>query len=194
CPGVEIVCVDLMDWPATEAALSSIGPVDLLVNNAGIADQKSFLEITQDSFDRCFAINVRAVIAVSQMVVRQMIERGVPGSIVNVSSQISRSALKNFGVYCASKAALDMLTKVMALELGPQKIRVNSVNPTIVLTKMGHENWDDPEKAADFISHIPLGRFAEVDDVTNSILFLLSDKSAMTTGSCLFVDGGYLTS
>ncbi|KAG9469363.1 hypothetical protein GDO78_020696 [Eleutherodactylus coqui] len=59
---------------------------------------------------------------------------------------------------------------------------------------MGHENWDDPEKAANFISHIPLGRFAEVDDVTNSILFLLSDKSAMTTGSCLLVDGGYLTS
>ncbi|XP_069808379.1 L-xylulose reductase-like [Dendropsophus ebraccatus] len=194
CPGVETVCVDLADWPATEAALSSVGPVDLLVNNAGVAEEQSFLQITQNSFDRCFAINTRAVIPVSQIVVRQMIERGVSGSIVNVSSQASQSAVKNLTVYGASKAALDMLTKGMALELGPQKIRVNCVNPTVVMTRMGREHWHDPKKVAEFLSQMPLGRFAEVEDVINSILFLLSDKSAMITGSCLNLDGGCLTS
>ncbi|KAM3921949.1 D-erythrulose reductase-like [Leptodactylus fuscus] len=194
CPGVETICVDLADWPATEAALGSIGPVDLLVNNAAVAEERPFLEITQDSFDRLFAINTRGLVLVSQIVARQMIERGVPGSIVNVSSQISITPMKNLGLYSATKATMDMFTKVMALELGPNKIRVNSVNPTVVMTRMGKEHWSDPEKAAGFLSHIPLGCFAEVDDVINSIFFLLSDKSAMVTGTCLVVDGGFLTS
>ncbi|XP_044154032.1 L-xylulose reductase-like [Bufo gargarizans] len=194
CPGVQTVCVDLVDWPATEAALSSVGPVDLLVNNAGIAEEQSFLEMTQDSFDRHIAVNTRAIIPVSQIVARQIIARGGSGSIVNVSSQLSQSPLKNTGAYSAAKAAMDMLTKVMALELGPQKIRVNSVNPTLVMTRMGLEHFGDPKKATVFTSRIVSGRLAEVDDVTNSILFLLSDKSAMITGSHLNVDGGYLIS
>lgn len=82
----------------------------------------------------------------------------------------------------------------MALELGPHKIRVNTVNPTVVMTDMGRINWSDPQKSAAMINRIPLGKFAEVDDVVNSILFLLSDKSAMTTGSSLMVDGGFLVS
>ncbi|XP_075702583.1 L-xylulose reductase [Rhinoderma darwinii] len=192
CPGVETVCVDLGDWSATEAALSNTAPVDLLVNNAGVALLQPFLEVTQEAFDRSFDVNVRAAILVSQIVARQMIERGVPGAIVNVSSQASQVALQNHSVYCATKGALDMLTKVMALELGPKKIRVNCVNPTVVMTDMGRANWSDANKAASMLNRIPLGRFAEVDDVVHSILFLLSDKSAMITGSCLPVDGGYL--
>ncbi|XP_069808233.1 L-xylulose reductase [Dendropsophus ebraccatus] len=192
CPGVETVCVDLGDWSATEAALSNIGPVDLLVNNAGVALLQPFLEVTQEAFDRSFDVNVRAAVLVSQIVTRQMIERGVGGAIVNVSSQASQVALQDHAVYCATKGALDMLTKVMALELGPKKIRVNCVNPTVVMTDMGRANWSDAHKAAPMLNRIPLGRFAEVDEVVHSILFLLSDKSAMITGSCLPVDGGYL--
>ncbi|XP_068119749.1 L-xylulose reductase [Hyperolius riggenbachi] len=194
CPGVETICVDLGDWSATEAALKSIGPVDLLVNNAAIAIIEPFLEVTQESFDKSFAVNVRAAILVSQIVARQMIERGVGGSIVNVSSQASQAAIQNHAVYCSTKGGLDMLTKVMALELGPKKIRVNCVNPTVVMTAMGRANWSDPQKAESMLSRIPIGRFAEVEDVVNSILFLLSDKSGMTTGACLPVDGGYLVS
>ncbi|KAG8565096.1 hypothetical protein GDO81_012711, partial [Engystomops pustulosus] len=92
----------------------------------------------------------------------------------------------------ATKGALDMMTKVMALELGPKKIRVNCVNPTVVMTDMGRANWSDAQKAAPMLNRIPLGRFAEVDDVVHSVLFLLSDKSAMITGACLPVDGGFL--
>ncbi|XP_068105974.1 L-xylulose reductase-like [Hyperolius riggenbachi] len=192
CPSVETICVDLGDWSATEAALKSLGPVDLLVNNAGIAIIEPFLEVTQESFDRSFAVNVRAALLVSQIVVRQMIERGVGGSIVNVSSQASQAALQGYAVYCSTKGGLDMLTKVMALELGPKKIRVNCVNPTVVMTAMGRANWSDPQKAQLLLNRIPMRRFAETEDVVNSILFLLSDKSGMTTGACLPVEGGYL--
>ncbi|XP_057681708.1 L-xylulose reductase-like [Corythoichthys intestinalis] len=192
CPSIVPVCVDLSDWKATEAALKNIGPIDLLVNNAACAKLQPFLEVTPDQFDQSFNVNVKAVLNVSQIVARGMIARGSGGSIVNVSSQASQRALKNHTVYCATKAALDMLTKVMALELGPHQIRVNSVNPTVVMTEMGRRGWSDPEKVKTMTSRIPLGRFAEVDEVVNSILFLLSDKSTMTNGVSLPVDGGFL--
>ncbi|XP_053150460.1 L-xylulose reductase isoform X3 [Hemicordylus capensis] len=127
-----------------------------------------------------------------EIVARKLIARGAPGAIVNVSSQASHRALADHTVYCSTKSALDMLTKTMALELGPHRIRVNSVNPTVVMTAMGRLNWTDPQKAGPMINRIPLGKFAEVDDVVNSILFLLGDQSNMTTGAMLPVDGGFL--
>uniref|UniRef100_A0A8D1J2E1 L-xylulose reductase n=1 Tax=Sus scrofa TaxID=9823 RepID=A0A8D1J2E1_PIG len=192
CPGVEPVCVDLGDWEATERALGGVGPVDLLVNNAAVALMQPFLEVTKEACDRSFEVNLRAVIQVSQVVARGLIARGAPGSIVNVSSQASQRALPNHSVYCSTKGALDMLTKMMALELGPHKIRVNAVNPTVVMTPMGRANWSNPPKAKAMLDRIPLGRFAEVEHVVDAILFLLSDRSSMTTGSTLPVDGGYL--
>nr|XP_019591132.1 PREDICTED: L-xylulose reductase [Rhinolophus sinicus] len=194
CPGVEPVCVDLGDWEAVERALGGVGPVDLLVNNAAVAVLQPFLEVTKEAFDISFDVNLRAVIQVSQIVARGLIARGAPGSIVNVSSQASQRALRNHTIYCAAKGAMDMLTKVMALELGPHKIRVNAVNPTVVMTAMGQVNWSDPQKAKTMLDRIPLGRFAEVDNVVDAILFLLSDRSSMITGSTLPVDGGFLAS
>ncbi|ELW68188.1 L-xylulose reductase [Tupaia chinensis] len=186
CPGVEAVCVDLGDWEATERALGGMGPVDLLVNNAAVALLQPFLEVTKEACDRSFEVNLRAVIQVSQvccpagwdhglvlvvhsclillllfqMVARSLIARGAPGAIVNLSSQASQRALPDHSIYCSTKAALDMLTKMMALELGPHKIRVNAVNPTVVLTPMGQANWSDPHKAKAMLDRIPLGRFA----------------------------------
>ncbi|XP_049716372.1 L-xylulose reductase isoform X2 [Loxodonta africana] len=192
CPGIEPVCVDLGDWEATEQALGGVGPVDLLVNNAAVALLQPFLDVTKEACDMSFHVNLRAVIQVSQIVVRSLIARGVPGAIVNVSSQASQRAVTNHSVYCSTKGAMDMLTKVMALELGPHKIRVNAVNPTVVMTPMGQANWSDPQKAKAMLDRIPLGQFAEVEHVVNSILFLLSDCSGMTTGSTLPVDGGFL--
>ncbi|KAG9350311.1 hypothetical protein JZ751_026665 [Albula glossodonta] len=173
CPSIRPLCVDLSDWEATEAAFKDLGPMDLLVNNAACAPLQPFLEITPDQFDICFNVNVKGALHVAQIVARGMKARGCGGSIVNISSQASQCALENHAVYCATKAALDMLTKVMALELGHYQIRVNAVNPTVVMTKMGILNW-------------------KVEDVVNSILFLLSDKSAMTNGVTLPVDGGFL--
>ncbi|XP_025050436.1 L-xylulose reductase [Alligator sinensis] len=109
---------------------------------------------------RSFDVNLRAVLQVSQIVARQLIARGAPGAIVNVSSQASQRALQGHTVYCSTKSALDMLTKMMALELGPHKIRVNAVNPTVVMTDMGRINWSEPQKAGAMLGRIPLGRFA----------------------------------
>ncbi|KAL4605038.1 L-xylulose reductase [Arapaima gigas] len=190
CPSIKPLCVDLSDWDATDAALKDVGPVDLLVNNAARGMLQPFLEVTSDQFDEFFNINVKAALHVAQIVARGMKARGTGGSIVNVSSQASQRALKDHAVYCATKGALDMLTKVMALELGPYQIRVNCVNPTVVMTDMGRLAWSDPERAKTMTSRIPLGKFAELEDVVNSILFLLSDKSAMTNGAMLPVDEG----
>ncbi|XP_025783480.1 L-xylulose reductase [Puma concolor] len=192
CPGIQTVCVDLGDWDATERALGNVGPVDLLVNNAAVAPLQPFLEVTKEVFDRSFDVNLRAVIQVSQIVARGLIARGAPGAIVNISSQASQRAITNHSVYCSTKGAMDMLTRVMALELGPHKIRVNAVNPTVVMTPMAQANWSDPQKAKAMLDRIPLGRFAEVENVVDVILFLLSDRSSMTTGSTVPVDGGFL--
>ncbi|KAK6479754.1 L-xylulose reductase-like [Huso huso] len=192
CPSITPVCVDLADWDSTGKALQDVGPMDLLVNNAAVATLQPFLEATPQEFEKSFSVNVKAALHVAQIVARGMKSRGSGGSIVNFSSQASQCALQDHAVYCATKGALDMLTKVMALELGPHKIRVNSVNPTVVMTAMGRIGWSDPMKAGPMMSRIPLGKFAEVEDVVNAILFLLSEKSAMITGATLPVDGGFL--
>ncbi|XP_070581193.1 L-xylulose reductase-like [Ptychodera flava] len=192
-PDIRTVAVDLSDWDETQKAVESIGPVDLLVNNAGIGILQSILDVTKDAFEKTVNINLRSVIQVSQIVARTMVSRGTGGAIVHVSSQASMIGLHNHGVYSATKGGVDSLTKTMALELGPHKIRVNTVNPTVVLTELGKSAWSDPAKGGPMLSRIPLGRFPEVEDVVNSIVYLLSDKAAMVTGSCLPVDGGFLS-
>lgn len=189
---VKTICVDLNDWDATRAAIEAAGPIDCLVNNAAIAILEPFLEVGPESFDRSFNVNVKAVINTSQVVAKSLIERKCPGSIVNVSSQASQAALVDHTVYCGTKGALDIISKVMASELGPHNIRVNCVNPTVVMTEMGKLGWSKPEKALPMLSKIPLGRFAEVEEVIHAILFLLSDKASMITGTTLPVDGGFL--
>uniref|UniRef100_A0A7N4V030 Uncharacterized protein n=1 Tax=Sarcophilus harrisii TaxID=9305 RepID=A0A7N4V030_SARHA len=188
CPGLEPICVDLGDWEATSRALGNIGPVDLLVNNAGVLLTEPFLEVSKEAFDRTINVNLRSVIQVSQIIARGMIARGVPGSIVNISSLVSRlGTFKTYGNRDSEKFRL------RAASFGIQ-IRVNTVNPTVVLTNMGRKVSADPEFANALKERTPLKKFAEVEDVVYSILFLLSDKSAMTNGSGILVDGGYLAS
>uniref|UniRef100_UPI00358E7187 L-xylulose reductase n=1 Tax=Myxine glutinosa TaxID=7769 RepID=UPI00358E7187 len=192
CSGITTVVVDLLDWDGTEVALADVGPVDLLVNNAGVADNQPFLEVTKAAWDRTFDTNVKAVFHVSQLVARAMRDKGSGGAIVNVSSVASQRALQNHTAYCSSKGALDMLTKVMALELAPYKIRVNSVHPTVVMTSMGRREWSDPSRSAALLTRIPMGRFVEEEEVVNCILFLLSNASEMVHGAQLTIDGGQL--
>ncbi|KAM9044998.1 LOW QUALITY PROTEIN: carbonyl reductase [NADPH] 2-like [Megaptera novaeangliae] len=191
-PGVEPVCVDLGDWEVMERALGSVGPVDVLVNNAAVALLQPFLQTTKEAFDRSFS--VKLLFQVSQIVAWGMISHGVPGSSVNVSSMAAHVTLPNLAAYSSTKGEMTILTKAMAMELGPHKIRVNSVNPTVVLTAMGQQALSDPEFARKLKERHPLRQFAEVEDVVNSILFLLSDRSAPTSGSGIFVDAGYLAS
>ncbi|KAK6187526.1 hypothetical protein SNE40_005530 [Patella caerulea] len=118
-PDIKTCTVDLGDWDATRSAIEGLGDIDLLVNNAGVSRLDSFLNVKPEDFDFIMNINVKAVINVSQVVVKSMLATGKGGAIVNVSSLASTLALKEHTNYCASKGALDMMTKVMALELGP---------------------------------------------------------------------------
>ena len=189
--GCETIPVDLADAAAARAAARAVQPIDLLVNNAGTTTLQSFLETTVESFDELIAVNVRAAIIVAQECAKSMIARGQGGAIVNVSSLSSSTGFRDHTAYCASKGALDAVTRVMATELGPHGIRVNSVNPTVVLTPMAVKAWSDPAKSGAMLSRIPLGRFAEPEDVAEVICFLLGDGSAMVHGASLLVDGGF---
>ncbi|XP_018897857.2 L-xylulose reductase-like [Bemisia tabaci] len=192
-PNIEPIVVDLDGWAETRRALENIGPVDGLVNNAAIAKINHFFDITEDDFDKSFGVNVKAAINVAQVVAKGMVERR-NGSIVNVSSQSAMKGHEDHTIYCSTKAALDGVTRVMALELGKYNVRTNSVNPTIVLTKMGANWWSEPSRGEPALQRIPLGRFAEVDEVADAVMFLLSDKSSMINGISLLVDGGYVAS
>lgn len=142
-------------------------------------------------FDRVVAINARGALLVTKHAARSMIRLGRGGSIVNVSSQASLVALAGHVSYAASKAALDSITRVSALELGPHGIRVNSVNPTVVMTEMSAFYWGRPEVGGPFLKAMPLGRWATVDEVAAPIVFLLGDGASMITGVSLPVDGGF---
>jgi NAD(P)-dependent dehydrogenase (short-subunit alcohol dehydrogenase family) len=131
---------------------------------------------------------------VAQECARDMIRRRHKGAIVNVSSGASKRGLPDHTAYCASKGALDALTRAMAVELGPHGIRVNAVNPTVTLTPMAVKAWSDPEKSAGMLNRIPLGRFVQPEEVADTILFLLSDRSSMVNGVTLMVDGGFRVS
>lgn len=190
--GCEILQVDLADAAATREAAEQAGELHALVNNAGVSYPQPFLETSVEAFDRTFAVNVRAALILSQVVARQMIGRGQGGAIVNLSSQASMVGIADHTAYCASKGALDQLTRTMALELGPHKIRVNAVNPTVTLTPMGRMAWGDPAKRDPMLAQIPLGRFAEPEEVSRVVSFLLSEAASMIHGVTLPIDGGFL--
>jgi L-xylulose reductase len=188
----ETITADLAHAAQCVRAAVQAGPIDLLVNNAGVSVPQPLLETTVEAFDRTMNVNVRAVLLITQVIAKGMIARGRGGAIVNLSSQASMAALADHAAYCASKGALDMLTKVMALELGPHQIRVNAVNPTVTLTPMGEMAWGDPRKSGPMLAKIPLGRFAKPYHVAQAVAYLLSEQSDMIHGVTLPVDGGYL--
>ena len=190
--GCDAITADLADADAARRAAEQAGEIHLLVNNAGISVPQSFFETSVEAFDQTMAVNVRSTLIVTQVVARGMIDRGQGGAIVNLSSQASQAALADHAAYCASKGALDQLTHVMALELGPHNIRVNAVNPTVTMTPMGKMAWGDPAKSGPMLARIPLGRFAEPVDVAHAVAYLLSDHSDMITGATLPIDGGFL--
>jgi 2-dehydro-3-deoxy-D-gluconate 5-dehydrogenase len=165
---------------------------DILVNDAGIATVAPLLEITPEDWDAVLALNLRAVLLLSQIIVPQMIARR-SGKIVNISSIGAFFGTPGLGAYAASKAGLDQLTRTMAVEWGPSNIQVNAVCPTIVLTEMGHQVWDEPARAEQRRAkeaRIPLHRFGEPEEVAEAVLFLASPAANFISGVSLPLDGG----
>ena len=190
--GCRTRAVDLADADEARAAAEEAMPVDLLVNCAGTTELDAFVDLPVETFDTLMAVNCRAPLIVSQVYARDRLARGLPGAIVNVSSISSFIGFADHAAYCASKGALDGLTRAMANELGRRGIRVNAVNPVVTLTPMAEKAWSDPAKSGPMLSRIPLGRFVQPDEVSSVIAFLLSDDAAMVNGVCMPVDGGFL--
>jgi NAD(P)-dependent dehydrogenase (short-subunit alcohol dehydrogenase family) len=173
-----------------DRVVDAFGRIDILVNNAGISHVLPAVDHTEEIWDAIIDTNLKGVFLCSQAVGRQMIEQK-RGNIVNISSQTGTIGLLNHVAYCASKAGVDLVTKVLALEWAPHNIRVNAVAPTAISTPMTDKVFADPEVRAGVTSRIPLGRFGNPEEVAGAVIFLASEAASMITGHILLVDGGW---
>jgi L-xylulose reductase len=182
------------DLESEESIRAALEGVDLygVVNCGGWGGEIATpMDTDIDVFDRVMRVNARGSLLVTKYASREMIRVGKGGAIVNVSSQASLVALEGHISYGSSKAALDNITRVSALELGSYGIRVNSVNPTVVMTPMSAWYWGRPEIEGPFIAAMPLHRWATEAEIAAPIVFLLSDGASMISGVSLPIDGGY---
>jgi 2-deoxy-D-gluconate 3-dehydrogenase len=168
----------------------AFGAVDILVNNAGVARTGPAEDLTEDDWDYVMDTNLKGAFFVAQAIGRNMLDRG-SGRIVNISSQVGLVGLRDHAAYCASKAGLGLLTKVLAIEWGPRGVAVNAVAPTVILTPMGEQVWGDPAIGRPMLAKIPLGRFGQPEDVACTVAFLASDLAGMINGEIVAIDGGY---
>jgi glucose 1-dehydrogenase len=194
--GGEVLAVtaDVSDREQVDAlvqrALDRFGAVDVMVANAGIGLGSSFLDTTEADFDRVLAVNLKGVLFCGQAAARTMVAGGRGGAIVNVASTYAEVTAPERAAYSASKGGVRMLTKSMAVDLGPHGIRVNAVAPGWIRT--GMNPLDDPLRVAELESAIPLGRIGTPEDVAGVIEFLASDAAAYVSGAMLFVDGAWI--
>lgn len=187
----EAAVLDVTDLDAVAAFLAERPAFDVLVNNAGMNRPAPFPDVTVADFDAITAINLRAAFFVAQGVVRGMIAAGIKGSIVQVSSQMGLVGGERRSVYCATKFALEGMTKAMAIDLGPYGIRVNTLCPTFVETPLTAPFLADPGFRGRVLAKIKLGRLGTVEDLMGPLVFLASDASALMTGTAVVVDGGW---
>ena len=172
-------------------AVAALGGLDLLVNNAGILRRTPFLEIAEAEWDAILDVNLKGYFLVGQAVARHMVERGLAGAIVNVSSAGQAVAAPNLTHYCVAKAGVEMLTKQMALELAPHRIRVNAVCPGLIETDLNRKDIANPEFRERRLARIPLKEIGVPEDVVGAIVFLASGREArLVTGASVFIDGG----
>jgi NAD(P)-dependent dehydrogenase (short-subunit alcohol dehydrogenase family) len=174
---------------AVAAATAEFGTIHVLVNNAGVGPLNPIELTTDEAWDLTMAINLRGAFLCAREVGKVMIAQRA-GRIVNIASQASVVAIEGHAAYCASKAGLVGLTKVLALEWGKYGITANCVSPTVVLTELGAVAWGG-EKGDALKREIPTGRFAEPREIADAALFLASDAAGMISGANLLVDGGY---
>jgi NAD(P)-dependent dehydrogenase (short-subunit alcohol dehydrogenase family) len=187
----EAEALDITDLAATAAFIEGSGPFDILVNSAGLARHSPALQTKPADYDAAMALNLRAAYFLTREVARGLIAAGRPGSLINVSSQMGHVGGPDRAVYCATKHALEGMTKAMAIEWGPMQIRVNTLCPTFVRTPLAEQTLANPERRAWIESKIKLGRLGEVEDIMGAVVFLASDAAALVTGTSLLVDGGW---
>lgn len=177
---------------AVDQAIETLGKIDILVNNVGIAPPNPAEKVTEEDYDMTFDLNVKASFFAAQAVAKHMIERG-GGRIINMSSQAGFIALQDESVYCMTKAAINHMTKNLASEWARYNINVNAVAPTFIETP-GTEPWlNDPEFKRSVVDRIPLGRVGKPVEVAGPVVFLASEAASLITGETLLIDGGWTT-
>lgn len=189
------LALDITDTEATRQALSQQvgqhGVYDILVNSAGLARHTPALETRTEDFDAVSDLNFRAAYFLTREVARHLIDAGRPGSLINISSQMGLVGGIDRALYCATKHAIEGMTKSMAIEWGLHGIRVNTLAPTFIRTPLAEQTLSNPERKRWIESMIKLGRIGEVRDIMGPVVFLASDASAMMTGTALLIDGGW---
>ena len=171
--------------------INNAKPFDILINNAGTNRPAKLIDTKIEDFDYVMSLNVRSVISLTKLVVKKMLDSNIKGSIINVSSQMGHVGGPKRTTYCSSKFAIEGFTKSLAIELGPDGIRVNAVCPTFIQTPMTEPFLKDEDFKKATIGMIPIGRLGEVTDLMGPFVFLASEASSLMTGSSILVDGGW---
>ena len=188
------VAADVSQRSEVEAMFDQIvarfGRLDAAISNAGIEFSKPFLDIADDDWNRVIAVNLFGGYVVSQCAARQMVRQGAGGKLVFISSVHEDVPLPGHTAYCASKGALRMMMRNLALELAPYKINVNNIAPGAIATAMNQHVLDDPVARRNALSEIPWGRFGQPEEVSSVAVFLASADADYVTGSTYYVDGG----
>ncbi len=187
----EAMMLDVNDTAAVQSAIAAAEPFHVLVNNAGTNRPRTFLDVSIDDYDTIMGLNVRAAFFVAQAVAARMAATKTAGSIIHISSQMGHVGGANRTVYCASKAALEGLTKAMAIDLAAHQIRVNTIGPTFIETPLTKPFFENAAFKTSVLQKIKLGRLGQVEDIMGAIVFLASDASALMTGTSMIVDGGW---
>lgn len=194
CGRVRGILCDVAERAAIERLVSTViadfGRIDTLVNVAGVNRRKPATEITDEDYDFVLGINLKGAFQMSIEVGRQMLKRGA-GSQINVTSLNNDRPLKQVAPYAMSKAALGQLTRALALEWGPQGVRVNALAPGFILTDLTKRLWSDPGMQAWGRANTPQQRLGQPEDLVGTAIFLASPASAFMTGQILYVDGGF---
>ncbi len=173
-------------------SIDRFGNLDILVNNAGIEKHADFWEVTEQDFDAVMNVNFKGVFFATQAFVKHLLETKRPGRIINVSSVHEELPFPHFTAYCASKGAMKMMTRNVAVEVGSHGITINNIAPGAIETPINTQLLNDPVKLKSLLQNIPLGRLGKPQDVSGLVAFLASDDGAYVTGSTFFVDGGLL--
>lgn len=168
-----------------------MGQIDVLVNNAGINIAKPALEVTEADWDKVLDTNLKGTFFCSQVVGKHMIDKEIPGKIINIVSQMAFVGYVDRAAYCSSKGGAVQLTKALAVEWASNQIKVNAVAPTFIKTDLTSGMFQDEAFYNDVMSRIPLGSLAKPSDVTGAVLFLASDMANFITGETIKVDGGW---
>jgi NAD(P)-dependent dehydrogenase (short-subunit alcohol dehydrogenase family) len=187
----EVLVLDVTDPAAVKQALADAGPFQILVNSAGTNRPALITETLDTDFDAVIDLNLKAAFYLAREVARGLIGSGLPGSLIQISSQMGHVGGPKRSVYCATKHAVEGMTRALAWELGPHQIRVNTLCPTFIETDMTRPALADPAFRQFVTSRIALGRLGQLEDIMGALVFLASDASAMATGSALMVDGGW---